>query len=138
MSTMPRITQGTATRMTFKTVLLFLPFIWVSLTASVPTKHIRGTYNGTFSGTTLGSFGCTDIECNRQQICILQEGCCYGYQVKSYLIVIHHPPGQMGDFVDELDTLLSSIPEHGCPLLIHLHIHKQSKLTGLLAPQKLF
>src|SRR4029434_2888258 len=38
--------------------------------------------------------------------------------VKTYVIVIYRPPGQQGDFVHELDTLLSSIPEQECPTLI--------------------
>ena len=38
--------------------------------------------------------------------------------VKAYVVVIYRPPGQLGDFVHELDTLLSSIPEHECPMLI--------------------
>src|SRR4029434_10820080 len=45
--------------------------------------------------------------------------------VKAYVVVIYSPPGQLGDFVHELDTLLSSIPEHECPMLIlgDMNIH---------------
>ena len=45
--------------------------------------------------------------------------------VKTYVIVIYRPPGQLGDFVHELDTLLSSIPDHECPTLIlgDMNIH---------------
>ena len=45
--------------------------------------------------------------------------------VKTYVIVIYRPPGQQGDFVHELDTLLSSIPEQECPTLIlgDMNIH---------------
>ncbi|XP_076155180.1 uncharacterized protein LOC143138640 [Alosa pseudoharengus] len=44
---------------------------------------------------------------------------------KLYVLVIYRPPGQLGDFLDELDTLLSSIPEHDCPLLLlgDINIH---------------
>src|SRR4029434_3335735 len=45
--------------------------------------------------------------------------------VKTDVIVIYRPPVQLGDFVHELDTLLSSIPEHECPILIlgDMNIH---------------
>src|SRR4029434_9061679 len=45
--------------------------------------------------------------------------------VIAYVVVIYRPPGQLGDFVHELDTLLSSIPEHECPMLIlcDMNIH---------------
>ena len=50
--------------------------------------------------------------------------------VKIYLVVIYRPPGQLGDFLDEFDTLLSSIPEHDCPLLVlgdmNLHLDNPS------------
>lgn len=44
--------------------------------------------------------------------------------VKVSVIVIPSP-GQIGNLVDELDTLLFSVPECGCPLLIlgDLNIH---------------
>ena len=35
--------------------------------------------------------------------------------VRIYMVVVYRPPGQLGDFLDELDTLLSSIPKHDCP-----------------------
>ena len=45
--------------------------------------------------------------------------------VKAYVVVMYRQPGQLGDFVHELDTLLSSIPEHECPILIlgSMNIH---------------
>ncbi|XP_027132219.1 uncharacterized protein LOC109140348 [Larimichthys crocea] len=48
--------------------------------------------------------------------------------VKCSVIVIYRPPGPLGDFVNELDTLLSSIPELECPLLVlgdfNIHLGK--------------
>ncbi|XP_027140117.1 uncharacterized protein LOC109140565 [Larimichthys crocea] len=48
--------------------------------------------------------------------------------VKCSVIVIYRPPGPLGDFINELDTLLSSIPELKCPLLVlgdfNIHLGK--------------
>ncbi|KAL7846737.1 hypothetical protein SRHO_G00217170 [Serrasalmus rhombeus] len=43
-------------------------------------------------------------------------------------IVIYRPPGQMGEFTNELDMLLSSIPDQDCPMLIlgDMNIHLDS------------
>src|SRR4029434_4902829 len=43
--------------------------------------------------------------------------------VKAYVVVLYRPPGQLGDFVHKLDTLLTSIPE--CPMLVldDMNIH---------------
>ncbi|XP_062292965.1 uncharacterized protein LOC133997409 [Scomber scombrus] len=48
--------------------------------------------------------------------------------VKAYVVVIYRPPGQLGDFLHELDTMLSSIPEHECPMLVlgDMNIHLDS------------
>jgi len=48
--------------------------------------------------------------------------------VKIYMVVVYRPPGQLGDFLDELDTLLSSIPEHDCPIMVlgEINIHLDS------------
>ena len=48
--------------------------------------------------------------------------------VKIYMVVVYRPPGQLGDFLDELDTLLSSIPEHDCPIMVlgDMNIHLDS------------
>src|SRR4029434_10545190 len=45
--------------------------------------------------------------------------------VKTYVIVIYRPPGPHVEFIHELDTLLSSIPEQECPTLIlgDMNIH---------------
>ncbi|KAL7863385.1 hypothetical protein SRHO_G00123690 [Serrasalmus rhombeus] len=44
------------------------------------------------------------------------------------IIVIYRPPGQMGEFTNELDMLLSSIPDQDCPMLIlgDMNIHLDS------------
>ena len=48
--------------------------------------------------------------------------------VKIYIVVVYRPPGQLGDFVDELDILLSSITEHDCPIIVlgDMNIHLDS------------
>ncbi len=38
--------------------------------------------------------------------------------VKLHVVVIYHPPGQLGTFLEELDGLLSSFPEDGSPLIV--------------------
>ena len=38
--------------------------------------------------------------------------------VKIYIVVVYCPPGQLGDFLEELDTLLASIPEYDCPIVV--------------------
>ena len=47
---------------------------------------------------------------------------------KISVVVIYRPPGPLGDFVTELDTLLSSIPDLDCPLLVlgdfNIHLDK--------------
>ena len=60
--------------------------------------------------------------------------------VKAYVVVIYRPPGQLGNFVHELDTLLSSIPEHECPMLIlgdmniHLDNPNSADIHSLIRP----
>jgi len=48
--------------------------------------------------------------------------------VKIYMVVVYCPLGQLSDFLDELDTLLSSIPEHDCPIMapFDMNIHLDS------------
>ncbi|KAI2661089.1 putative RNA-directed DNA polymerase from transposon BS [Labeo rohita] len=48
--------------------------------------------------------------------------------IKLHIVVIYHPPGQLGTFLDELDGLLSSFQEDGSPLLVfgdfNIHLDK--------------
>ncbi|KAF4072136.1 hypothetical protein AMELA_G00270780 [Ameiurus melas] len=47
---------------------------------------------------------------------------------KMYFLVVYRPPGQLGKFIDEFDTLLSTIPDDGTPLLVlgdfNIHLDK--------------
>ncbi|XP_053531924.1 uncharacterized protein LOC128629172 [Ictalurus punctatus] len=47
---------------------------------------------------------------------------------KMHFLVVYRPPGQLGKFIDEFDTLLSTIPDDGTPLLvlgdINIHLDK--------------
>ena len=40
------------------------------------------------------------------------------HPINLYIIVVYRPPGPLRSFVDELDTLLSSFPEDGTPLIL--------------------
>ena len=57
---------------------------------------------------------------------------------KLYLVVIYHPQGQLGSFVNELDILLSAPPMDNCPLLIlgdmniHIDISHSEDFLSLL------
>ncbi|XDV50661.1 hypothetical protein PO909_019679 [Leuciscus waleckii] len=59
--------------------------------------------------------------------------------IKIHIVVIYRPPGQLGNFVDELDVLLSTFPEDGTPLLVfgdfNIHLEKPhaTDFTSLLA-----
>ncbi|XP_067234081.1 uncharacterized protein, partial [Chanodichthys erythropterus] len=50
------------------------------------------------------------------------------YPTKIHVVVVYRPPGQLGNFLEELDVLLSSFPEDGTPLLVlgdfNIHLHK--------------
>ncbi|XP_053472149.1 uncharacterized protein LOC128602404 isoform X3 [Ictalurus furcatus] len=47
---------------------------------------------------------------------------------KMHFLVVYRPPGQLGKFIDEFDTLLSTIPDDGTPLLVlgdfNIHLDK--------------
>nr|XP_054602878.1 uncharacterized protein LOC129164951 [Nothobranchius furzeri] len=53
-----------------------------------------------------------------------------------FLVVIYRQPGQLRDFLDELDTLLSSIPDHDCPTMVlgdmNIHLDNPSS-SGFLS-----
>ncbi|XP_064183365.1 uncharacterized protein LOC135250705 isoform X2 [Anguilla rostrata] len=55
-----------------------------------------------------------------------------------YIVVIYRPPGPLGNFIDELDILLSSFPEDGTPLILlgdfnlHLETSQSSAVLHLL------
>ncbi len=59
--------------------------------------------------------------------------------VKLHVVVIYHPPGQLGTFLEELDGQLSSFPEDGSPLAvfgdfnIHLNRPYAANFHSLLA-----
>ena len=38
--------------------------------------------------------------------------------IKLNIVVLYRPPGQLGNFLDELDTLISVFPEDGTPLIL--------------------
>ncbi len=51
------------------------------------------------------------------------------YPLKIHFVVIYRPPpGPLGDFLDELDVLLSTFPEYGTPLVMlgdfNVHLDK--------------
>ncbi|XP_051564072.1 uncharacterized protein LOC127446834 [Myxocyprinus asiaticus] len=58
---------------------------------------------------------------------------------KIHVVVIYHPPGQLTNFLEELDVLLSSLPEDGRPLVVlgDFNIHQDkpqaTELNTLLA-----
>ncbi len=73
---------------------------------------------------------------------------CNNYSLESHaitvtapvnVVVIYHPPGQLGTFLEELDGLLSSFSEDGSPLIvfgdfnIHLNKHHAVHFISLLA-----
>ena len=57
---------------------------------------------------------------------------------KLYILVLCCPPGPLGCFLDELDTLLSSLPEDGTPVIllgdfnVPPESHQSSSVTSLL------
>ncbi len=50
------------------------------------------------------------------------------YPLKIHFVVVYRPPGPLGNFVEELDVLLSTFPEDGTPLVIlgdfNIHLDK--------------
>ncbi len=50
------------------------------------------------------------------------------YHLKIYCVVVYRPPGPLGNFVEELDVLLSTFPEDGATLVIfgdfNIHLDK--------------
>ncbi len=40
------------------------------------------------------------------------------HPAKIHVVVVYRPPGQLGDFLEELDVLLSNFPEDGTPLVL--------------------
>ncbi|XP_052433850.1 uncharacterized protein LOC127974539 isoform X2 [Carassius gibelio] len=50
------------------------------------------------------------------------------HPVKIHFVVIYRPPGQLGNFLEELDVLLSNFPEDGIPLVLlgdfNIHLDK--------------
>ncbi|XP_051501338.1 uncharacterized protein LOC127410224 isoform X2 [Myxocyprinus asiaticus] len=58
---------------------------------------------------------------------------------KIHFVVIYRPPGQLANFLEELDVLLSSFPEDGKPLVVlgDFNIHQDkpqaTELNDLLA-----
>ncbi len=50
------------------------------------------------------------------------------YPLKIHFVVVYRPPGPLGNFVEELDLLLSTFPEDGTPLVMlgdfNIHLDK--------------
>ncbi len=50
------------------------------------------------------------------------------HPVEIHFLVVYHPPGQLGNFLEELDVLLSNFPEDGTPLVLlgdfNIHLDK--------------
>uniref|UniRef100_A0A3Q1JKY8 Reverse transcriptase domain-containing protein n=1 Tax=Anabas testudineus TaxID=64144 RepID=A0A3Q1JKY8_ANATE len=61
--------------------------------------------------------------------------------ITAHIIVIYRPLGQLGDFCDELDMLLSQLPEDGTPLIVlgdlNIHLNKP-QATDVLALLNVF
>ncbi|XP_058469009.1 uncharacterized protein LOC131443409 isoform X2 [Solea solea] len=59
------------------------------------------------------------------------------HPVKLIIVVIYRPPGPLGHFLEELDVLLSNIPENGPPLVLlgdfNIQSEKSSDLLLLLS-----
>ena len=58
------------------------------------------------------------------------------HPINLYIIVIYRPPGPMRSFLDELDTLLSSFPEDGTPLILlgDFNIHLEASHSAAFLP----
>ncbi len=58
------------------------------------------------------------------------------YPLKIHFVVVYRPPGPLGNFVEELDVLLSTFPEDGTPLVIlgdfNIHLDKPRLQTSTL------
>ncbi len=50
------------------------------------------------------------------------------HPAKIHIVVVYRPPGQLGNFLEELDVLLSNFPEDGTPLVLlgdfNIHLEK--------------
>ncbi len=50
------------------------------------------------------------------------------HPAKIHFVVVYRPPGQLGNFLEELDVLLSNFPEDGTPLVLlgdfNIHVEK--------------
>ncbi len=50
------------------------------------------------------------------------------HPVKIHFVVVYRPPGQLGNFLEDLDVLLSNFPEDGTPLVLlgdfNIHLEK--------------
>ncbi len=50
------------------------------------------------------------------------------HPAKIHFVVVYRPPGQLGNFLEELDVLLSNFPEDGTPLVLlgdfNIHLEK--------------
>ncbi len=50
------------------------------------------------------------------------------HPAKIHAVVVYRPPGQLGNFLEELDVLLSNFPEDGTPLVLlgdfNIHLEK--------------
>ncbi|KAJ8365101.1 hypothetical protein SKAU_G00139320 [Synaphobranchus kaupii] len=58
------------------------------------------------------------------------------HPINLYIIVVYRPPGPLGCFLDELDTLLSSFPEDGTPLILlgDFNIHLDASQSAAFLP----
>uniref|UniRef100_A0A9J7XP41 Reverse transcriptase domain-containing protein n=1 Tax=Cyprinus carpio carpio TaxID=630221 RepID=A0A9J7XP41_CYPCA len=54
------------------------------------------------------------------------------YPLKIHFVVVYRPPGPLGNFLDELDVLLSTFPEDGTPLVMlgDFNIHLDKPLSA--------
>ncbi|XP_055751997.1 uncharacterized protein LOC129832172 [Salvelinus fontinalis] len=50
---------------------------------------------------------------------------------KLNILIIYRPPGSLGEFINELDALISSFPEDGSPLTVLDHFRRPSTLPHL-------
>ncbi|KAM9554196.1 uncharacterized protein ACWYII_035587 [Salvelinus alpinus] len=50
---------------------------------------------------------------------------------KLNILIIYRPPGSLGEFINELDALISSFPEDGSPLTVLDHFRRPSPLPHL-------
>ncbi|KAK3511086.1 hypothetical protein QTP70_030282, partial [Hemibagrus guttatus] len=68
-----------------------------------------------------GVFGCEQKEDDRLKHCwcqVLQADVSVTSPINLFIIVIYRPPGPLGDFLEEMDTLLSVFPSDSTPLIV--------------------